>query len=94
MKEPGEYLKEYKIENHIVSNKYALVSCWISDLISIIQKESYNQAIEDSKLKIKYDFRETTVDTPTNNASYYSRSEMFMDFMSNYEDSILKLKIK
>jgi len=48
MKEPGEYLKEYKIDNHIVSNKYALVSCWMSDLISIIQKESYNQAIKDS----------------------------------------------
>ena len=89
MREPKELEGYFMRSNQGKGNYLPLI-----DFITEIQKESYNQAIEDSKLKIKYDFRETTVDTPTNNASYCSRSEMFMDFMNNYEDSILKLKIK
>ena len=93
MRTPKDYLAEMQMDDDILFNRHE-VSVWLSDFIKEVQVDSYNQAIEDSKLKIKYDFRETTVDTPTNNASYCSRSEMFMDFMSNYEDSILKLKIK
>ena len=85
MKTGKEYLKEF-------TGGYGLPA--FERIIELAQKDAYNQAIEDSKLKIKYDFRETTVDTPTNNASYCSRSEIFMDFMSNYEDSIRELKIK
>ena len=85
---------KYAIKKMVESNGSGYLMADYVAMIEEIQKDSYNQAIEDSKLKIKYDFRETTVDTPTNNASYYSRSEMFMDFMSNYEDSIRELKIK
>ncbi len=65
------------------------------DFIKEIQKDAYNQAIEDSKLKIKYDVYHVEIETPTNNAGYTSRkNEEFVDFLMSYEDSILKLKIK
>ena len=66
----------------------------IYEIINYAEKQAYNQAIKDSQLKIEYDVYSVEIATPTNNAGYYSKSEEFIDFISNYEDSIKQLKIK
>lgn len=96
MKNPEEYyikLWRDKFPAGIIDSDF--VDDVIAKSIKLAQRDAYNQAIEDSKLKIKYDVYHVEIETPTNNASYTSRkNEEFVDFLICYEDSILKLKIK
>ena len=48
MKTPKDYLSEMQIDNDILFNRHE-ISVWLSDFIREVQKESYNQAVEDSK---------------------------------------------
>lgn len=90
MKDPKEYFDKIPYDFRIPNAKE-----WICEQILSAQKDAYNQAIEDSKLKIKYEPYHVEINTPTNNAGYTSRrNEELIDFLINYEDSILKLKIK
>jgi len=47
MKTPKDYLAEMQIDDDILFNRNE-VSVWLSDFIKEVQKESYNQAIQDA----------------------------------------------
>ena len=76
MKTPKEYLDDYKING---------MSGLLSSLILKIQKESYNQAIQDAADSADADY--TQIDD--SNFSIGHRIEVYV-----IKDSILKLKIK
>jgi hypothetical protein len=82
MKNSKEWAKEFDNVNFV-------------EFIDKIQKDAYNQAIEDSKLRIKYEPYCVVVNIPTDNANYTNRNEdEIIDFLMSYEESVEKLKIK
>ena len=91
MKSPKDYVEEYQINDTLFDRHERPI--YLQGFIARIQKDAYNQAIEDAANNVT--LLEDGIDTESqrytiqSDSNYYSEVEIDVN-----KDSILKLKIK